>query len=64
MIIYTVCNDNQWTVGCIFDSTKLGTNEYQQQLMSALLKGRQHWSEKYFSDTGTQNEVRYSFIEF
>ena len=48
-IIYTVYS--QWTVGCILDSTKLGTNDYQQKLMSVLPQGRQHLSEKYISDT-------------
>ena len=38
-------------MGCILDSTKLGTNDYQQKLMSVLLQGRQHLSEKYISDT-------------
>ena len=35
-------------MGCILDSTKLGTNDYQQKLMSVLLHGR---SEKHISDT-------------
>ena len=42
--IYTVHNDSQWTVGCILDSTKLCTDEYQKKLMNALIHGRQHWS--------------------
>ena len=29
-----MCHDNKWTVGCVLDSTKLGTNEYPQKLMS------------------------------
>ena len=47
--IYTVHNDSQWTVGCILDSTKLCTDEYQKKLMNALIRGRQHWSEKFIS---------------
>ena len=47
--IYTVHNDSQWTVGCILDSTKLCTDEYQKKLMNALIHGRQHWSEKFIS---------------
>ena len=46
---YTVHNDSQWTVGCILDSTKLCTDEYQKKLMNALIHGRQHWSEKFIS---------------
>ena len=77
-IIYTVCSDSQWTVGCILNSTKLGTNDYQQRLMSVLLQGRQYLSEKHISDTVDiklqettepltnqliiHNEVRYSVI--
>ena len=49
IIIYTVHNDSQWTVGCILDSTKLCTDEYQKKLMNALIHGRQHWSEKFIS---------------
>ena len=47
--IYTVHNDSQWTVGCILDSAKLCTDEYQKKLMNALIHGRQHWSEKLIS---------------
>ena len=49
IIVYTVHNDSQWTVGCILDSTKLCTDEYQKKLMNALIHGRQLWSEKFIS---------------
>ena len=35
-MIYTVCSDSQWTVGCILDSTELGTNDYQQKLIQEI----------------------------
>ena len=36
-------------MGCILDSTKLCTDEYQKKLVNALIHGRQHWSEKFIS---------------
>ena len=44
-------------MGCILDSTKLCTDEYQKKLMNALIHGKQHWSDKLISRTGTTESL-------